>query len=474
MSRRPGQSVTPVMARKFGRQFQHQSVSLNYHKLGKVNIDCKFRQSKTRWGIYGKDQWPTGIIYIDLIFDQPNDCRLSSATVLVTLEEDHSNTSENDDRLTKTDTASNLVQIIDRYGPKHLRGPEKVTNVKKTLKGTPNVNILGNGAGGLGMDIEKTCTYASRWTFNGTLVPELPGKGKRQKDTRGMVYKSVKWELSENDIATQSVHSNVIHTGFAFQHEGKPCYLRVEIDGKLQRTRDRFKQKLLKFPPALQKHQGSILTTIDPGQSKKCTERFDAVVDGLEKAMEYENYTEIPPTVPDTLPAIFHEEQHPNVNTSNGQSIITQTTTQTNFLQGARTFNQNKPQRRINQSQPQPYIDALTTVSDPLLESLARAIDPIPRPDFQQRIHEYAPSTANSEQSGQTTLVGQQSAPLEDAAEVSSKEIQMHKNEGEAAEEVFRRLAQNPAFLIFIRFFVSFLDLFGRNLGDGKAVEKER
>ena len=72
--------------------------------------------------------------------------------------------------------------------------------VKKTYHGTPHVEVLGNGAGGLGVDIEKTRTYSSRWTFRGDL---MPGKDRRRKGARGTVYKSIKWELSENDIETQ-------------------------------------------------------------------------------------------------------------------------------------------------------------------------------------------------------------------------------------------------------------------------------
>jgi hypothetical protein len=466
------------MARKFGRSFEPFDLlpiaSLNYRELGKVKIDCQFRQSKSLWGVYGEDEQPAGIIYIDLKFDQPKGCRLSSATVLVTLEGvDYSDVSEDDKTLTKTDAASNLVHMIDRYGPKHLSGEEKLMAIKKTYNGTPNVNVLGNGAGGLGMDIEKTRTYSSRWTFRGVLEPGLSFKDKRRKDARGTVYKSVKWELSENDIETQSVHSNIIHTGFAFQHEGKPCYLRVEIDGKLQRTRDRFKQKL-KFPPEHRKSQGSTLTLIDLSQSDDYTKPLDAVADGLDKAMEYENYTEIPSTVPDALPTFFHEEQQEP--TTKGQAInSTAGAPANNFLQGAPAFNQTQPQGRIDQAQPQPLLDAFVTASDPLVECLTRALDPIHAPDFQRHghIHAYAPSnqsvaSSDGNQSG-TTLVCEN--PREDPVDISSKEIQ--KKEVEAAQEAFRRLSQSPALLIFIQFLASFLDFFGRNPGSGKSLERD-
>lgn len=76
----------PVMARKWGRSFEPFDLlpiaSLNYRELGKVKVDCQFRQSKSLWGVLGEEESPAGIIYLDLKFDQPKSCRLSSATVV--------------------------------------------------------------------------------------------------------------------------------------------------------------------------------------------------------------------------------------------------------------------------------------------------------------------------------------------------------------------------------------------------------
>lgn len=90
------QPSRPVFARqfetrKFGRTFEcldeHSAESLCYRELGKVNVDCKFRSSDSLWGVLGEAKRPAGILYMDLIFHQPKNYRLSSATVLVTLQE---------------------------------------------------------------------------------------------------------------------------------------------------------------------------------------------------------------------------------------------------------------------------------------------------------------------------------------------------------------------------------------------------
>jgi hypothetical protein len=432
--------------------------SLNYRKLGKVKIDCQIRQSKNLWGVYGEDKRPAGIIYIDLKFDQPKDCKLSSATVLVTLEGENDTDIDDDKTRSKNNDELDLVHMVDRYGPKYFNGEPKTMAVKKTINGTPSINIMGNGFGGAGVDTSKVRTYSSRWSFKGMLEPGTSSRGKSLKGGRTGVYRSVKWELSENDIEAQSVHSNIFHTGFTFQHDRKLCYIRVEIDGKLQRTRDRFKQKL-KFPPQHRKDQGLALTSIDLTRSRQYTKRLDAVADGLDQAMRDENYTEIPITVPDTLPPFFHHGQQQNFNTSSTQLRRPKSTAQSNFIQGTSPF---------HQTQTQTYLNVLGTTSDPLIEGLSRALDPIYAPDFQYRIHdhEYPPSTASSDQ---TTLVEESISLGKDPVDVSSKEVD--KKDLELAEEAFRRLPQNSALLIFMQFLWNLLGLFGRGSGDGREEE---
>jgi hypothetical protein len=459
------------MARKFGRSFEPLDLlpiaSLNYREIGKVKVDCQFRQSKSLWGVLGEDEQPAGILYIDLKFDQPKSCRLSSATVVVTLEEvDISEDSDDDDdESTGAKFSSNLVQVLDRYGPKQLSGEQKTMPVKKTYHDTPHLDILGNGGGGLGVDIEKTRTYASRWTFRGDL---LPGKDKRRKGARGTVYKSIKWELSENDIDTQTVHSNVIRTGFAFQHEAQPCYLRVEIEGKLQRTRDRIKNKF-KFPPEHRKDQGSTLTVMNLSRSDEFKKRLDHIADGLSRAMELENYTEIPIEVPDALPASFQEA--PPANSSNEPAINSTLTAPATFLQSAPANISNQAPGRIASAQSQVYLDAFVNASDPLIERLAKALDPIHAPEVQRHIPPSTQSVAPSDHST-TTLVEENSARGEEVVD-SSREIRKGL-EAEAAQETFLRLSQSPALLLLIHLLASFLDLFGRASNSSKSVPSDK
>ncbi|KAI9739960.1 MAG: hypothetical protein M1818_005016 [Claussenomyces sp. TS43310] len=451
----------PVVARKFGRSFERfdllPTASLSYRALGKVKVDCRFRQSKSLWGVLGDAENPAGIIYMDLCFDQPKDCKLSSATILVTLEEDDSH-GINRDSTDSVNTTSSALQMTDRYGPKQLSGEQKVMPVKKTYHGTPQINVLGNGGGGLGVDVEQTRTYTSRWSFTGQLQP---GKDKRRNGARGTTYRTIKWELGENDLESRAMHSNVIHTGFAFEHEGKPCYLRVEIDGKLQRTKDRF-MKHLKFPSEGRKEQGSTLTWIGLSRRDQFERRLDGIADGLPRAMELENYTAIPMETPDALPASFQE-----VPTTNGDDKPAP------LMQSAPPASSYQKNSRISPASVPPLLDAPATVSDPLIDSLTRALNFVNPPQTRQRVPiltttpETECDVLKSPSSSESSTLVEQVSESRDAEQEGAEKA---RQEDQAIRETFLRLSQSPALLLFVQLLASFLDLFGKKSVSAKKL----
>lgn len=129
--------------------------------IGKVEVECRFVFTKSQWGVIGEPKNPAGILYLDLDFRQPSDCRLESATVTVTLAEHDGE----EDRIEHRSACP--VKFTDYYGPKCIRGPESQLQTKKVKKRTPEVNVLGNGAGGFGWDKEETVQTTSRWKFSG-------------------------------------------------------------------------------------------------------------------------------------------------------------------------------------------------------------------------------------------------------------------------------------------------------------------
>ncbi|QSZ37792.1 hypothetical protein DSL72_008891 [Monilinia vaccinii-corymbosi] len=296
--------TNPIIARRFGRTLERKEHlpegCLKYQKVGKVGVSCQFKLSKSKWGVLGETENPGGVIYMSLGFDQPKDCRLSTATVSITLEE----IEQEDDRGRRLSniSISHGLRITDRYGPKQLFGKERFMSVKKNIRLTPNINIFGNGAGGVGRDTAKEVVLSSRWVFNRRLKPAAHPT---QKGRHTAVYRTLEWVLTESDFEQHAAHSNMIHTAFAFEHEGKPFYIEVDDKGKLQNTKDKILRHL-KFSSDQDKKKGSTSTFVHLPRGHQNSARLDALADTLPRQMEIENLEAVPTEVPDALSASIY------------------------------------------------------------------------------------------------------------------------------------------------------------------------
>lgn len=341
----PQASGRPVarFARRYGstlNAFDHlANVSLCSQQLGQVEIDCRFRHSKTQWGVLGPGENQAGILYMDLTFAQTKHCRLSSATVLMSLEDPENVVKEGkshtprvpspprEDRLpdggepefgyqrvdpinsTREETGEwnelRFLQFTQDFGPRELAGEATRATTKKTRHLTPQVNVLGSGGGGLGLDHEQSIEQSSRWTFSGNLL-----RGSKLGDNGlDIVYRTLKWELSEDDFQHQTTHSNTIQTAFTLEHDEKQFVIRIEIQGKLERRHERVKnhvKKLLKFPKDPSKRQGVSVTVVNP-RAEKALRRLDAIARGIPFDMERLNLEAVRPQLPTTLPLSFQQ-----------------------------------------------------------------------------------------------------------------------------------------------------------------------
>lgn len=299
------QQTRPRFARKYGRSYQYfgqlSSASLGSRHMGKVRVDCRFRLSESQWGTINKSS-PAGILYVDLNFDQPQDCRLKSAAVLVTLEKEEPLDSD-----TKPQSLNhNTLQLTDYYGPKHINGEPTVLPTKRVYQFMPEANAMGCSGGGVGIQNEQTTNEVRRWAFTGQL---MPGKS----PSSAVAYRTLKWELTENEFDSQSFHSNVIRTGFAFEHDREVFRIRVEINGKLQkRTRQlkeawKDKTRHFRFPPEAKQDQGSAVTLVDVRQTKQFKRQLDSLAIGLPDEMIKRNQLDVPVEVPNSMPSLFQE-----------------------------------------------------------------------------------------------------------------------------------------------------------------------
>ncbi|KFY40282.1 hypothetical protein V494_03582 [Pseudogymnoascus sp. VKM F-4513 (FW-928)] len=456
-----------ISARKFGRSFESfdtlSSASVGNRDLGKVKVDCRFRLSKSKWGVLGDAERSAGILYMDLCFDQPKDCRLSSATVLLTLDHEIGDDEKNRRREPASITRGSSLQMTDYFGPRQLSGKQTTVNMKSTYSLKPEINVMGNGVGGVGKDSETTREASTRWTFIGQLQPGQTG-----------AYRTLKWELSENELDLQSLHSSVIHTGFTFEHDQTPCYLRVEITGKLQSRRDRFRKSL--FPAQRSKNQGKTIVRIDLGPQHRFDTRLDSLADGLARAMEMENYGEIPVEIPEAIPAFFQEAGN-----HQSQPAAISNLAPPASLEGSRIG-------RIDLTPEQPPMLAAPIAEDPLIKDLARAHLYFPsRSNNRWRVPESrsASSTAtlveNEEQSDEISVASQDARNGELELKKEPKEavvaipamqdlVKTENEEVDAALETFMRISQSPAIMFLIHVFVGFLDLFARKGASEKKI----
>ncbi|KAI1358459.1 hypothetical protein F5Y08DRAFT_115593 [Xylaria arbuscula] len=290
---RPELSTVDGYSRRFGRyefkRFDHlvsQHASLGAASLGKIHVDCRFLFKKSKWGtLEGRDS--AGIIYLDMAFSQPSDCRLKSATVQVTLDDD-------DQHLVREfpiHGSTTPVQIVT-YGPRHMTGEPQYERITSHTQVMPSVEVGSiAGAGGIGRESAKETVRECRWTFESHLMT-----GSRRRGQNNWAYKCLQWQVTENELEVQSSHSNVVHTAFSFVHSGQPFFMRVEVSGKLEsRVSDlgqkiRHKMRKLKFPSNPQNAKYAT-TLIDFNGRDRFTTPLDGLVQGLELAMERDNMT---------------------------------------------------------------------------------------------------------------------------------------------------------------------------------------
>ncbi|KAL4882489.1 hypothetical protein BJY04DRAFT_217398 [Aspergillus karnatakaensis] len=300
----------PMSPRRFGRTYRELDAavdtSLCYKEIGKVQVDCKLCVCQSQWGQLETSGSPVAIVYMDLTFHQPLNCRLASATVRITLDEAVTTIQEDQVNGNKAKVGvylKNELRMTDYFGPKNITGEPISVTVTKTVHLTPQINVLGSGASGLGFDYAQAVNYNTRWSFTGRLQP-----GERIAGSRGTMYRALIWELCENELGGRPTHSNVIHTGFALEHTDSAFWMDIKIEGKLQSKRDRVRDAIryLKFPSPHDRDQGTSSTLMCPDTtSSEPRKVLDMIVQGLPSDMEQRNFMRIPVHIPDSLPVSF-------------------------------------------------------------------------------------------------------------------------------------------------------------------------
>lgn len=450
--------------RKYGRYLDESFQPLNTSSLrhasigsksiGKVKIDCQLLFKSSRWGMLGRDEeLPAGIIYVNLNFGPPQGCRVKSATVTITLDEE-ATCLERYQRGRVFHESGCPVQMTDLYGPKALAGQNKTASVDRTTKLTPEVNVLGNGGGGVGYESKNTFTHSARWTLNGQL---LPGSGKKNR----AIYKSLRWDLNENKLESQSFHSSTVSTAFTFEYSGQPFLLNVDIDGKLEKWDDRIKSKL-KFGTTMEK-EGRVVTLVDVEDYTRFTENLDPIAESLPRAMEMQNFQEIPVVVPDSIPGtVFQAAQSlPHAAQDPPQSTTLDNSTP---LQSLTLPGRPVPLLTENPMLSQPA--AISTDSDSVssAQEFMRALRELEDPDTYRILPEDLPPSSGA---SSTTIVGTTGDGSGTEMSETLKPRALQRN-SEVDEETLARVMDLPIIIMFLRLVSKLMSLIGK---DGRLEE---
>ncbi|KAI1862702.1 uncharacterized protein JN550_010039 [Neoarthrinium moseri] len=302
-------NVPEISHRGYGKQdferfdnlgVKHASIATS--SIGKVKVNCKFLFAKSQWGVLSEDENPAGVIYLDLSFIQPDDCRLKSAVVTVSLDEEHDGLRA----LSSSEQPKPSIPVqISSYGPQQFQGQAKRAIRTDRISLKPEVTAMGFGGGGIGPESEKTSIEEGMWQFSSQLLPNEKNKKNH------WAYQVLRWELTENHLARSSDHSNTIHTAFSFEHDGQPFFMQVEVSGRLESRKANLKRSLKEVKgklvfPADPRNAPSATTLINFGGRDRFLKPLDELSRDLPYAMEMENLDSVPTRIPTSQRPVFH------------------------------------------------------------------------------------------------------------------------------------------------------------------------
>ncbi|KAI0183469.1 hypothetical protein EV127DRAFT_446853 [Xylaria flabelliformis] len=221
-------------------KFDRYSACAGYRQLGEVKVTTSIDFEESQWGLIGTDT-PGAIIHMNIGFTQPEDCKLVTATILVTLESLDETRDEGElDALKRQPGLFPLVPSrlgLTHFGPVYVPGREMETDYSRNINATPAFSYGGASLSDMGVSQQKTYKYYNRWMFSGQLLG----------DDKHSSFKKLQWFLQENKLDAPANHGPEFRAAFALIHDRRSFFIRVEIKGKLEKRRERVKQRFQKL-----------------------------------------------------------------------------------------------------------------------------------------------------------------------------------------------------------------------------------
>ena len=254
---------------------------LGHSQIGKVSVECRFLHEHTKWGQlqYEHGSLSAGIIHMEIFFTNLHDCVLESATIRVVLDGDNDVLQRYQKMMGQKQMKKNKVEVR-QLGPVSITGTPFGVASRSFFAIAPQAEFGGMGGSVGEAAWEKEFKRETRWVFEGSACRHKSVGG------RSGPANSVTWALKENVTEGQPSHGNRFRTAFVFANDGRPFFIRVEIDGALSKTRHQMKEEMKKvFSRYRIGSEGDALTTLIRG-FKDEKKRLNGYADELEEQMD--------------------------------------------------------------------------------------------------------------------------------------------------------------------------------------------
>jgi hypothetical protein len=230
-----------------------------------------------RWGKHNDKD--TGVMYLDLKFHQPTDCRVAQATITMDLHEIQ------EPRARVVAWSDSDLEVTEFFGPQTLSGERRERQISNVIEAKPSAGFAGATAEGFGWSKTSNEVHSSRWKFTGSrfTIDSSQNESRRNRCRR---YRQLVWHLEENELERQSVHRSTVHSALAFHHQSEPFYIDLNIQVKMHRWHHRVKQHLI-CPPRNRK--AITRARIEPDDNAESDTEFAQLVRDLDRSMTEAN-----------------------------------------------------------------------------------------------------------------------------------------------------------------------------------------
>jgi len=243
-------------------------VQVGSEMIGRAQIDCCYRSSRSQWGQYGTSATArrAGALYFDLVFHQPAGCLLEDAEIHLKFTPvpgtapatvATSSTASPVIAVTALATASAsgpaTVQVSEYFGPTHLRRELAHHTGTRTMQMQPQLNVgvgaASVGFGGIGPTATTETDSTRRWEL--WARPEAGDTG---------LYDTLVWYWQGNPFSTDIMPRLPFKSGMVLYHSDQPFVVSLEIKGKLQGPTQSFvrSKKPTRFPREIRPESSTV------------------------------------------------------------------------------------------------------------------------------------------------------------------------------------------------------------------------